>query len=295
MSTPQPRVVIVGARGQLGSELPRALTDAQVSALGRAELELTDPTAALRLFAEFCPAVVINCAAFNRVDDAERDPTEAFAINAFGVRTLARACSAVGARLIHVSTDYVFDGRQTAPYEEPDCPRPLSAYGISKLNGELFAVNECPEALIIRTSGLYGLAGRKQKGGRGHFVETILTRARARQPLRIVADQVTAPSCCREVAEAIVQLMQAEASGVFHVTNGGQCSWFEFAQAICELSGLDAEVEPTSSAEFFQIGMARRPGYSVLANRRYAELGFSPLRHWRDGLAAYLDEQRAAG
>lgn len=287
-----PRIAILGAHGQLGVELQRALGERTCQAWGRAELDLTNPDQVAQQLIELGPHVVINCAADNRVDAAEANPEAAFVVNAFGVLHLARACRTIDAHLIQISTDYVFAGTRTTPYQESDTPQPVSVYGISKLAGELFAQAFCARTLIVRTSGLYGPAGRKQKGGRGHFVETILARARNGQELRVVSDQMTAPTACREVAEAIVRLLDARATGIVHVTNAGACSWFEFAQAVLELSHVRATVTAIST-DSLQLP-AQRPRYSVLDNARMRALQLPPLRDWRAALAEYLADYGAA-
>lgn len=283
-------LAIVGARGQLGSELQRALSAESVVSFNREQLDVTNPEQVAEVIAASQANVVINCSAYNRVDDAEADPHEAFAVNAFGARHVARACAQIGARFVHVSTDYVFDGAQQTPHNEDAAPRPLSAYGISKLTGEFFAQAECEHVAIIRTAGLYGLAGRKQKGGRGNIVEALLAHAQTGQPLRVVNDQLTAPTYCRDLAEKMAEVIRAGAIGIVHVTNAGQCSWYEFAQAIFELTGLNPQMTAVTTEEFG--GRARRPRYSVLANERLRELGLAPMRHWREALADYLEERK---
>lgn len=285
-------IAILGARGQLGSELQRVLSRESVAALSSEQLDITKPEQAAEVLSHSQASVVINCAAYNRVDDAELDPHEAFEVNAFGARNVARACAKMGVRLVQVSTDYVFDGAKQSPYAEDDNPRPLSVYGASKYVGELFCRAEIDDMIIIRTAGLYGLAGRKHKGGRGNIVEALLTRAEAGQPLQVVNDQVTAPTYCRDLAEKIVEIIRAGATGLFHVTNAGHCTWFEFAQAIFESTGLSPKMTAVTAEEFG--ARARRPRYSVLANDAVAKLRLAPMRSWRAALSDYLEERKAA-
>ncbi len=283
------RIAVVGAAGQLGRELCRLLPAADTIALTRAEADLHDAAAVAARLEELRPDVVVNCAADNRVDAAEADARDAVAVNALGVATLARLCRDGDALLVHVSTDYVFDGRATRPYGEDDAVGPLGAYARTKLAGELFAQALAPRHAILRVAGLYAAGGSRGKGG--NFVDKVLAQARAGRPLRIVADQVTAPTWARDVAETMLYLVPRLAAGaaphgVYHVTNAGACSWYEFACAALELAGVHAEVTAIATAEL--AAAAPRPAYSVLASTRLAAAGIPALRHWRDALAAYL-------
>lgn len=283
------RIAVVGAAGQLGRELCRLLPAADTFALTRAELDLHDEATAGGRLEALRPDVVVNCAADNRVDAAEADARDAVAVNALGVAALARHCRDHGALLVHVSTDYVFDGRATRPYTEDDAVGPLGAYARTKLAGELFAQALAPQHAILRVAGLYAEGGSRGKGG--NFVDKVLAQARAGKPLRIVSDQVTAPTWARDVAETMVRLVPRLADGtatygVYHVTNAGACSWYEFAVAALEIAGVRAEVTPIDTAEL--AAPAPRPAYSVLANTRLAAAGLGALRPWREALAAYL-------
>lgn len=283
------RIAVVGAAGQLGRELCRVLPASDTIALTRAEADLQDAAAAGARLEALRPDVVVNCAADNRVDAAERDARDAVAVNALGVAALARHCRDHNALLVHVSTDYVFDGRATRPYTEDDAVGPLGAYARTKLAGELFAQALAPRHAILRVAGLYAAGGSRGKGG--NFVDKVLAQARAGKPLRIVADQVTAPTWGRDVAEAMASLIPRLAAGgaphgVYHVTNAGACSWYEFAGAALELAGVQADVTPIGTAEL--AAPAPRPAYSVLANARLAAAGIPALRPWREALAAYL-------
>ena len=231
------RVLITGSGGQLASYLAQQLPADSAVALTRAELDVADATAVERAFAEHAPAVVINTAAYNHVDMAETELALAFRVNTEGPLTLARACAAVDARLVHVSTDYVFGGQLARePLSEDALPAPLSVYGASKLAGEHLARGAGARHLIVRTCGLYGLRGSAAKSG--NFVRTMLRLAREGRDLRVVNDQHCTPSYARDVAEAIVDLIQADAEGVFHVVNDGSCTWFEFAREIFAAAGL---------------------------------------------------------
>jgi len=278
------KALVAGARGQLGRELVSRLGVELVWAGGRAELDVTDEAAVRALVEQTRPDVVFNATAYNRVDAAETKPERAFAVNANAPRAIARAACAAGALLVHVSTDYVFDGASTRPYREDDEARPLSVYGASKLAGESHVLASGAEHLVVRTSGLLGRGGSAQKGG--SFVDRILEQARAGKPLRVVADQVFAPTFAGELADALVALARSRARGLYHVTNDGSCSWYELAQAALAARGVAAPVEPIAAAELKL--KARRPAYSVLDTSRFRALDLCALRHWRDALAVEL-------
>jgi dTDP-4-dehydrorhamnose reductase len=284
------RCAVLGAAGQLGSDLGPRLPG-EVVPLTRAQANLTQPEQLGDALFLLRPDVVVNCAAYNLVDRAEGDPEEAFAVNAWGVRDLAEICRDLGCLLVHFSSDYVFgleEGR-SIPYAEDDAPGPLSVYGLSKLAGEYLVRATCPRHLVVRTCGLYG---HHCRGGKGtNFVETMLRLAREGRPLRVVADQVCAPSYTVDVAAATTDLVRGGCHGLFHLTSAGACSWFEFAQEIFSLARVNANLTPISR-EF--AARARRPAYSVLDTSRAAAAGAGPLRHWREALAEYLG-QRLAG
>lgn len=278
------RYLVVGATGQLGRALVARLGDDVVWSGGSAELDVRDADAVANVVRGARPDVVINAAAYNNVDRAETDVPDAFAVNAAGPLYLARAASAAEALIVHVSTDYVFDGRQSQPYVEDDCPRPLSVYGTSKLAGErLVIASGCPH-LIVRTSGLFGGGGSRAKGG--CFVDRILERARAGEQLRVVSDQVFSPTYAPDLAVAVIALIGHGARGVFHVTNAGSCSWHGLAAATLALSGLDTPVAEIRARDL--IAPARRPPHSILSKARYDELGLPVLRAWSAALEEYL-------
>jgi dTDP-4-dehydrorhamnose reductase len=279
------RALVVGSLGQLGRELVAQLGDELVWAGDRAELDVTNGEAVLVVVERARADVVFNATAYNKVDGAETEPAVALEVNALAPRLLACAARETGALLVHVSSDYVFDGTATRPYREEDCPRPLGVYGVSKLTGELLVAASGCEHLVLRTSGVFGRGGSEQKGG--SFVARILAQARAGKPLRVVADQVFAPTGARDLAAAAIGLARGGARGFVHVTNDGACSWHELATAALELAGLDAPVEPIRTADLKLA--ARRPAYSVLDNSRCLSLGLPPMRPWREALAECLD------
>lgn len=282
------RALVAGAAGQLGRELVLRLGGELAWAGGRAELDVTDDAAVRALVARVRPEVVFNATAYNRVDAAESEPERAYAVNAEAPRSLALAARDVGALIVHVSTDYVFDGvfadGRRRPYREDDPARPLSVYGASKLEGERAVLGAGAEALVVRTSAVLGRGGSQQKGG--SFVDRILAQARAGQPLRVVSDQLFAPTSALELAEALVELVRLGARGIVHVTGAGACSWHELAAAALRLAGLEQPIEAITAAELRL--PARRPGYSVLDNARAQALGLKARRPWPDALAAVV-------
>jgi dTDP-4-dehydrorhamnose reductase len=283
------RFAVLGAAGQLGRDLCPRLPG-EVVPLTRADLDLSCPETIPAAVAALGVGVFVNCAAYNLVDKAESERDAAFAVNAWGVRALAVACRAAGVKLVHFSTDYVFglDASRATPFTEDDAPGPVNVYGLSKLAGEYLARAAAPDALVIRTCGLYGLWGSGGKGG--NFVETMLRLAAEGKPIRVVNDQRCTPSYTVDVAEATAGLIRAGASGLFHVTNAGSCTWYEFASAIFHLSGLKPDLSPITSAE--RITPARRPAYSVLSTAKLADPGVPAPRLCTEALAAYLFERR---
>jgi dTDP-4-dehydrorhamnose reductase len=259
-------------------------------ALTRPQVDLARPETVTAALAELRPDVVVNCAAYNFVDRAEDEPEAAFAVNTWGVRNLAVACRQRDCVLVHFSSDYVFgleEGRQH-PYAESDAPGPLSVYGLSKLAGEYMVRALCPRHFVIRTCGLYGVWGSGGKGG--NFVETMLRLAGQGKPLRVVADQRCTPSFTVDVADATARLVATARYGLYHLTNSGSCSWHEFARAIFEMAGVQADLRAITSEEYG--AKARRPAYSVLGLAAYEALHLAPTRPWRAALAAYLEERQ---
>lgn len=281
------RVAVIGANGQLGTDLVKALEGWDLVPLTLADIEICDHVQTRQVLETIRPDVVINTAAFVRVDDCEEEVALAFSVNAFAARNLAQICADLDCTLVHMSTDYVFDGQKREPYTEEDLPSPINVYGASKLAGEHFVRAICPKHLIVRTSGLYGKAGSSGKGG--NFVETILRLAETRPEIRVVHDQIASTSHAGDAAARILELVRARCCGTYHITNSGSCSWYAFAQAILHLAGSPCEVLPVSSVEYG--ARARRPAYSVLSNHTLESLGFRRLRDWNDALAAYMEER----
>jgi dTDP-4-dehydrorhamnose reductase len=281
------KVAVTGANGQLGTDLCRALHNFDVVPLTHADVEIADMTSVRKALFKLKPVVIINTAGYVRVDDCEDKQDRAFSVNALGARNVAVVAQELGARLMHLSTDYVFGGEgshQDTPYTEFDVPVPLNTYGRSMLAGENFVKHLCSRHFIVRTSGLYGIAGSSAK--RGNFVETVLRLARERDELRIVDDQVLSPTYTRDLAQKVAQLISTECYGTFHITNGGHCSWYEFSREILRLAGVKTPVIPVTSDQYPQ--KARRPAYSVLDNCHLRLLGMGDMRPWQEALKDYL-------
>lgn len=284
------RILLIGALGQLGTDLKTVLTAHEVISVDKEEIDICSIPQVDAMADALRPQLFLNCAAFNRVDEAEDAPEPVFAVNTFAVRNLALAARRHDAALVHFSSDYVFDGPQRTPYIETDCPSPRSMYGISKLAGEAMTQTIWPKHFLIRTCGLYGYTGSRDKGT--NFVESMLRLASKGGVIRVVSDQICTPTSTMDLACAVARLISTEKYGLYHITSGGACSWHEFAQAIFEEAGLRPELEPVPSEHYrFK---AKRPQYSVLDNRKFRDEGFDDLRHWRAALHDYIRGRAAA-
>jgi dTDP-4-dehydrorhamnose reductase len=278
-------VLVIGATGQLGQDLLRVYGDAAV-ALGHQEIDVSDGVGVAATLREAKPDWVLNTAAFHRVDDCELNPSLSFAVNAVGAGNVARAAAAVGAGVVFFSTDYVYGGEgrpRGRPHAEGDPPDPLNVYGVSKWAGERLTMQGNPRHLVVRTAGLYGTA-TSRKGWT--FPELMVNKARDEGKLKVVTDQTLSPTNTADLAATVKRLTERDATGLFHLTNEGECSWHEFASATVELAGLDVEIEPTVSTLLPR--RARRPPYSALTSERLATTGVPPLRPWREALGDYL-------
>lgn len=284
------RTAIIGALGQLGTELQQCLPG-DLIAVDRPEIDITDPASIAAVLESVQPGLVINAAAYNLVDRAEDEPQVAYAVNALGPRNLALWCVAADVPLVHVSTDHVFPGEvlqqgscvpRTTPYTETDPPQPLSAYGVSKVAGEYFVQSICRRHFVVRTSGLYG----KALGTKGNFVETMLRLGPERGEVRVVSDQHCTPTSAADLAQALRALISTEAWGLYHGTNTGATTWYDFAREIFRQAGMAVQVHPITTAEFG--ARARRPGYSILSTERLTQtIGFH-FPPWQEALARYL-------
>lgn len=262
----------------LGGELVRALDGHEVIGLNRAACDITNRDAMLKCLTDAAPKIIIHLAAFTKVNECQRNPERAFAVNSQGSRNVAEAANATGARLVYISTDYVFDGRQRTPYSEDDPVSPVNTYGLSKAEGEKHT-SAVEGSLVLRCGWLFGDGGR-------NFVEAIRNQIRDGSPLRVVEDQRGTPIWTRHLATCIARLLDSGATGILHAAASGECSWHEFATAIVEITHAGVPVEATSTER--GPGITPRPPYSVLSDARLCQLGFGPLPHWREGLVEYL-------
>jgi len=281
------KILIIGANGQLGTDLVMILRQHQLIPLTHQEIEVCDHQRTRKILEEYKPEVVVNTSAYHRVDLCEDHLEETFKVNTYAVRNLAEICQDLGTMLVHLSTDYVFGGEKKSSYREEDLPNPLNVYGVSKLAGEYFVRQICPTYFIIRTSGLYGVAGASGKGG--NFVELMIRLAKEGKPIKVVNDQILTPTYTKELAKKMAQLIETGEYGLYHVTNNGQCSWYEFARAIFGLVGLHPDLSATATEEFG--AKAKRSLYSVLENANLRKLGLDDLSNWRAALERYLKEK----
>jgi len=286
------RAVVLGSDGQLGVELVRELRARDYAAMGwdRDEVDITDAAAVEHAIAGFDAEVVFNAAAYNQVDVAEEEPQAAFEVNALAVRNIALACRQMDARLVHFSTDYVFDGLAHHPYAEDDPTHPLGAYAVSKLAGELYAQAYLDRVLIIRTSGLFGAGGLAT--ARGNFVELMLRLAGSGQPIRVVEDHVASPTFAPLLAARTIDLADRGGSGLFHIGGGAPTSWFQFARTIFEVAGLKPVLLATSEREYRT--RAKRPKYSALSNAKMERVGLAPMPPVRQAVEGYFAERGRA-
>ena len=278
-------IALLGANGQLGTDLHRTLRAHKVAPLTIDDVDVTDHARTRAVLKDLRPEVVLNTTAFLRVDDCETQPDMAYAVNAVSVLNMVRIANDLDAVFVHFSTDYVFDGKALQPYTEESQPLPLSVYANSKLAGELLVRAYAKKYFLIRSSGLYGKAGSMGKGG--NFVETMLAKASRGESIRVVNDQVLTPTYTVDLADQAARLLSTQHYGLFHMSSEGSCSWFEFARAIFDIAKIDADLSPTTSDVYKT--PAVRPRYSVLENARLKELGLNQMRDWREALAAYLE------
>ncbi|MGG3180561.1 dTDP-4-dehydrorhamnose reductase [Priestia megaterium] len=275
------KVLITGANGQLGKELVELFTAKgfEVYGFGRDKMDITNQAQVQEVISTLKPNIILHSAAHTQVDLAESEPEQAFSINAYGTRNVAVAAEAVGAKLVYVSTDYVFDGTADEPYNEFSPTSPLGVYGKSKLAGEQFVRDLHSKFFIVRTSWVYGKHG-------ANFVKTMLKLGEERKEISVVADQIGCPTYTLDLANAILELVDTEKYGVYHISNSGSCSWYEFAKAIFENTDLDIKVIQCTTLDFPRV--AARPAYSVFEHMSIKLNDFTPMRSWQEGLLSFL-------
>ncbi len=286
------RALIFGSAGQLGMELHRELSNRGYSVIGldRATVDITDAARVEEHVAIHDPALVLNAAAYNQVDVAEKEPQAAFLVNALAVRNIAVACRQSDAFFVHFSTDYVFDGNTRRPYTEEDHTHPLGAYAVSKLAGELYAQAYLDKVLVIRTSGVFGPGGLST--ARGNFIELMLRLAAGRQTIRVVEDHFASPSYAPALAARTIDLVQRGEKGLFHIGGGTAISWYDYAKLIFECAGLKPELKPTNEREYRTA--ARRPRYSALSNAKMESTGVEPMPDLETAVRSYLNVRARA-
>lgn len=284
------KVAVTGGNGQLGSEIVTAFTAGgeSVQALDHSDVELSSPESVSRCLRQLKPDLIINTAAFHHVEKCEAEPAVAFAVNSLGARNLAQVSDSLGAKLVHISTDYVFDGKTEAPYTEQDLAVPLNVYGNSKLAGEFFVRSSNPRHFVVRVSAIYGRNPCRAKGGL-NFVELMLKLSREREELRVVDDEFVTPTTATDVAKQLVILSRTTDYGLYHATAESSCSWYEFASAIFDLAGAKVRLERARPGEF--PAKVPRPKYSVLENAALKTRGLNLFTHWKAGLENYLAQR----
>ncbi|MCL6572533.1 MAG: dTDP-4-dehydrorhamnose reductase [Bacillus sp. (in: Bacteria)] len=279
------KVLVTGAAGQLGQDVVKELARKNHEAIGidRDEVDITIEADVQVYINEVKPDVILHCAAYTNVDAAEENEEVAYQINAAGTEYLAKAAKQVGAKMLYISTDYVFDGSATEPYEADHQTKPLGAYGRTKLAGEELLQKHVEQFFIVRTAWVFGVYGQ-------NFVKTMLRVGGERGEVGVVHDQVGSPTYTVDLARFMVEVMETEKYGIYHATNSGVCSWYEFAVEIFKQAGLEVTVNPLTSDQFPR--PAARPHYSVLSKKQIVEQGFTPLRDWKEALSAYLIETK---
>lgn len=280
-------VLVVGALGQLGADLVKEFSDVKVIPYDIEDVDITDEARVQQQIAFTACDLVINAAAFTRVDECEREHVEAFRVNALGVKNLAVACQRWDVPLVHISTNYVFSGDKGTAYVEDDPPAPVNAYGLTKLAGEHYLRYVWEKHYIVRVSGLFGLTPSRMKGT--NFVEAMLRLGSRGTPLRIVSDEYLSPTFARDAARHIRKLVDTERYGTYHLVNHGGCSWLEFAREIFRQAEMDVQIEPVTAAEYG--APARRPPNSCLENSALATLGLDTMAPWQETLGVYLAER----
>lgn len=282
------KTIIFGAKGQLGSDLADVLRGAETIALDYDEVDISNSNSVSRTFEKYKPDAAINVAAMTDVPGCERDDVKAFMVNGLGPKFIAENCLKSNAFLLHISTDYVFDGKKNSPYIEDDPPNPLNVYGISKLAGEYYIRALMERYFIVRTSGLYGL--HKCIGKGGNFVDSMLRLSKEQKEIKVIDDEILTPTYTLDLANQIKDLIKTNSYGIYHITNEGFCSWYEFAEEIFRFLDIKVNLVKISHSEFPSI--VKRPRYSVLENKRLKLLGINKMRDWKDALHSYLIQRK---
>jgi dTDP-4-dehydrorhamnose reductase len=282
------KIVVIGANGQLGSELCDQLVKKhQVIGLTHADIEITDIDNVSKVLKELRPGVILNTAAYHNLPDCEKYPEKLFQVNGIGAFHLAQIADDLGSVLVHYSTDYVFDGNKKAPYVESDQPNPLNIYALTKLNGESLIKNYCKKYFILRISGIYGKTVCRAKGK--NFITTMQKAAKENEVVKVVDDEILTPTSVHEIAKNTNVLMDTEAYGLYHMTCEGYCSWFEFASIIFKELGIKTPLISCKSNEFPMT--IKRPAYSVLENQNLKTVNLNQMVHWKDALISFLKSE----
>ena len=281
------RVAVTGANGQLGCDICEAFkaNGHDVLGLSHADIEIEDFSKSMTILQELNPDIIVNTAAKHNVDGCEEEIDEAFAVNGMGARNLAVVSNKLESKFIHISTDYVFDGRKREPYVESDCPLPLNVYGNSKLCGENFVRTIANRYFVVRVSAIYGENPCRAKGGM-NFIQLMLHLARQGRSIRVVDDEIVSPTYTLDIATQIVELVKSEHYDVYHMTSQGSCSWYEFAEEIFRMAKVEARVAKADPDEFPT--KAQRPKYSVLNNHNLKSIGLDMMPDWKDAVERYL-------
>lgn len=284
------KIAVIGATGQLGTDVVSAFVSNgdEVVPVSHSDIELSDFDSVSTRLKGLAPHVIVNTAAMHHVENCEREPQKAFSVNGLGARNLASVARELDSILMHVSTDYVFDGAKSSPYEETDAPRPLNVYGNTKLSGEYFVRSIAPKHFVLRTSAIYGKNPCRAKGGL-NFVELMLKLAKERDELRVVDNEVVSPTPTVEIARQMVVLSRSDKYGLYHATAEGSCSWYRFASEIFSLTNTKVNLQIARPGEF--PAKVTRPEYSVLENRALKSHGLNVFKPWRDGLIDYLSSR----
>ncbi len=286
------KVAVIGASGQLGNDIVQAFQGKgdEIFPISHSEIELSDLDSISNCLKKLEPQFIVNTAAMHHVENCEREPQKAFAVNGIGAKNLALVARDIGSILMHVSTDYVFDGGKRSPYEESDAPRPLNVYGNTKLSGEYFVRSITPKHFVLRVSAIYGKNPCRAKGGL-NFVELMLKLAKERDELRVVDSEVVSPTSTVEIARQIVVLSRSDKYGLYHATAEGSCSWYTFAREIFSLTNTKVNLQIAKPGEF--PAKVTRPEYSVLENRELKSNGLNVFKPWQEGLTEYLSSRNS--